>query len=255
MVGQICDTRHFALHISRTDLKQGRMMKASLIIVAKKPEPGFTKTRLCPPFTPEAAAEFYGCLMKDTLALAAQMPEVDLTLAYTPASAVEYFQNLVPNGFRLTPQQGTHLGERLANALALHLKQGYRWAVIMNSDGPTLPLAHLEEAFTELNHADVTLGMGHDGGYYLIGLKRMVPELFENIAWSTERVIPQTLEICRRLHLKVHSLPEWYDVDVEADLQRLRLDLLENPSAAQHTADFLKRWDQLQMKPSFLKPS
>lgn len=220
-------------------------MNDALIIVAKKPEPGSTKTRLSPPFTPEAAAEFYDCLMRDTLALAARVPGVDLTLAYTPASAVDYFQNLVPNGFRLTPQQGAHLGQRLANALAFHLKQGYRKAIIMNSDGPTLPLAHLQAAFDELDHADVTLGMGHDGGYYLIGLKQMVPELFKNIAWSTEKVIPQTLDICRRLKLTVHCLPQWYDVDVEADLQRLRLDLAQNQAVAPHTADFLKKCDEL----------
>ena len=218
-------------------------MNASLIVVAKKPKPGLTKTRLSPPFTPEAASEFYDCLMRDTLALAGQLSGVDLTLAYTPASAVDYFQNLVPNGFRLIPQRGAHLGERLANALAFHFNQGYRRAVIMNSDGPTLPLAHLQAAFAELDHTDVTLGMGHDGGYYLIGLKQMVPELFENIAWSTEKVIPQTLDICQRLQLTVHCLPEWYDVDVEADLQRLRLDLAQNPAAAPHTADFLKKWD------------
>ena len=219
-------------------------MNAALIVVAKKPEPGSTKTRLSPPFTPEAAAEFYNCLMRDTLALAAQVPGVDLTLAYTPVSAVDYFQSLVPNGYRLTPQQGTHLGQRLANALALHLKQGYRRAVIMNSDGPTLPLAHLQAAFAKLDHADVTLGVGHDGGYYLIGLKQMVPELFENIAWSTEKVIPQTIDICQRLKLTVHCLPEWYDVDVAEDLQRLRLDLARNPAAAPLTAGFLKKWEE-----------
>jgi hypothetical protein len=216
-------------------------MNDALIIVAKKPEPGLTKTRLCPPFTPEAASEFYDCLMRDTLALAEQLSGVDLTLAYTPASAVDYFQNLVPNGFRLIPQRGAHLGKRLANALAFHFKQGYRRAVIMNSDGPTLPLAYLKEAFTELDRADVTLGMGHDGGYYSIGLKQMVPELFENITWSTDMVIPQTLEICRRLKLNVHPLPEWYDVDVKADLQRLRQDLSQKPASAPLTYSFLKK--------------
>jgi rSAM/selenodomain-associated transferase 1 len=182
--------------------------------------------------------------MRDTLALAGQLSGVDLTLAYAPASAVDYFQKRVPNGFHLMPQQGAHLGERLANALAFHLKQGYRKAVIMNSDGPTLPLAHLQAAFAELDHADVTLGIGHDGGYYLIGLKQMVPELFESIAWSTEKVIPQTLDICQRLNLTVKCLPEWYDVDVAADLKRLRFDLAQNPAAAPHTADFFKKWDE-----------
>ena len=218
-------------------------MNASLIVVAKKPEPGSTKTRLCPPFTPEAAAEFYGCLMRDTLALAVRLQGVDLTLAFTPSSAIDYFQSLVPDGFRLISQKGNGLGERLSNALGHHLDQGYRKAVIMNSDGPTLPLDYLADAFAGLDHADVTLGMGHDGGYYLMGVKHLYPELFQNIAWSTERVIPQTLEVCRRLKLKVQRLPVWYDVDVEADLMRLRRDLKENPASAPHTRAFLKKLD------------
>ena len=220
-------------------------MNDALIVVVKKPEPGSTKTRLCPPFTPEVAAEFYGCLMRDTLALAEKLQGVDFTLAYTPASAIDYFHNLVPEGFRLFPQSGADLGERLANALAHHLLQGYRKAVIMNSDGPTLPLTHLKDAFTELDHVDVTLGTGHDGGYYLIGMKQFYPELFHNIAWSTEKVIPRTLEICRNLNLKVHPLPEWYDVDVEADLIRLRHDLIENPASAPHTHAFLQQIGEL----------
>jgi glycosyltransferase A (GT-A) superfamily protein (DUF2064 family) len=112
----------------------------------------------------------------------------------------------------------------------------------MNSDGPTLPLACLEEAFAGLDGADITLGPGHDGGYYLIGMKRLHPDLFQGISWSTEQVIPQTLELCRRLGLSVHRLPEWYDVDVEADLERLRRDLARHPESAPHTSAFLARW-------------
>jgi rSAM/selenodomain-associated transferase 1 len=220
-------------------------MDASLIIVAKKPEPGFNKTRLCPPFTHEAAAEFYRCLMLDTLALATRLEDADLTLAFTPPPALNYFRDLAPDGFRLIPQKGADLGERLANALADHLQIGYRKAVIMNSDGPTLPLAHLKEAFWELEHADVTLGVGHDGGYYLIGVKQHYPGLFRDIAWSTERVIPQTLEACRRLQLRVHRLPEWYDVDVATDLETLRRDLAKNPTSAPNTHAFLKQMDKL----------
>jgi rSAM/selenodomain-associated transferase 1 len=217
-------------------------MENALIVVAKEPVPGQTKTRLCPPFQPESAAELYHCLMLDTLALMARLDGVDCTVAYTPSGARGYFQRLVPNHFRLVPQQGADLGERLANALAHHFQMGYRRAVIMNSDGPTLPLAHLEQAFSGLDQADVTLGPGHDGGYYLIGLKKLYSELFEGISWSTEQVIPQTLAICRRLGLKVHKLPEWYDVDVAADLERLRHDLVQGSEVAPHTWAFLQRW-------------
>jgi len=217
-------------------------MDASLIVVAKKPEPGFTKTRLCPPFTPQEAAQFYRCLMLDTLELAARVQGVEHCLAYTPIGAHAYFQDLVPEGFSLIPQQGVDLGERLANTLADRFQRGYRKVAVMNSDGPTLPLPYLEQAFRQLQQCDVSLGMGHDGGYYLIGMKQMRPQLFENIAWSSGRVISQTLDTCRRLKLKVHRLPQWYDVDVGEDLQRLRSDLAKNPTAAPRTGAYLQRW-------------
>jgi hypothetical protein len=217
-------------------------MENVLIVVAKKPVPGFTKTRLCPPFTPEGAAELYRCLLLDTLALMVRVDSADHAIAYTPVDASAYFEGLAPNGFTLLPQQGADLGERLANALGRQFDLGYRRAVIMNSDGPTLPLACLEEAFLGLDGADVTLGPGHDGGYYLIGMKRLYPELFQGIMWSTEQVIPQTLATSRNLGLVVHQLPEWYDVDVGADLDRLRQDLSLNPALAPCTSDFLARW-------------
>ncbi len=216
-------------------------MTDALIVVAKEPAPGSTKTRLCPPFSPETAAEFYQCLMLDTLALVARLDSADHTLAYTPSGSQSYFERLAPTGFSLVPQVGADLGERLANALRQHFDLGYRRAVIMNSDGPTLPLAYLEQAFSGLDHADVTLGPGHDGGYYLIGMKRFEPALFRGISWSTERVVSQTLAICRDLGLKVHQLREWYDVDVRVDLDRLQTDLEQNPESAARTWGFLQR--------------
>jgi hypothetical protein len=181
-------------------------------------------------------------LLLDTLALMQRLEGADLAVAYTPESARAYFSELAPNGFCLVPQQGADLGERLANALGHHLDLGYRRAVIMNSDGPTLPLACLEEAFLGLDGADVTLGAGHDGGYYLIGMKQLYPELFQGIDWSTEMVVPQTLAICRHLGLSVHLLPEWYDVDVADDLDRLRRDLSRDPAPAPRTRAFLQDW-------------
>jgi rSAM/selenodomain-associated transferase 1 len=213
----------------------------ALITVAKEPVPGRTKTRLCPPLTASTAAGFYRCLLLDTMALMQRLEGVDLTVAFTPESARDYFVRLSPNGFFLVPQVGSDLGERLANALGQHFGLGYRRVVIMNSDGPTLPLAFLERAFSGLADADVTLGPGHDGGYYLIGMKQLHTELFEGIDWSTSRVVSQTLAICRRLGLSVHQLPEWYDVDVAVDLERLQRDLARDPLIAPHTSRFLQQ--------------
>jgi rSAM/selenodomain-associated transferase 1 len=217
------------------------MKENALIVVAKQPAAGTTKTRLCPPFTPEQAAEFYHCLMLDTLALVRRVPDADLSIAYTPAGARAFFAALVPNGFHLVPQAGRDLGKRLVNALSRHFELGYRCAVIVNSDGPTLPVDYLTQAFTGLNQADVTLGPGHDGGYYLIGMRQLHTGLFEGIDWSTGRVLMQTLAACQRLGLTVQQLPEWYDVDVVADLERLGRDLAGDPGLAPETAAFLRR--------------
>ena len=216
------------------------MTQRALIIVAKEPVPGQTKTRLCPPFTLKSAAAFYRCLLLDSLALISRVETADHVIAYAPPDARGYFTRLAPKCFSLVAQVGNNLGERLANALDHHFDQGYGRVVIMNSDGPTLPLAHLEGAFTGLDRADVTLGPGHDGGYYLIGMKQLYRELFEGIDWSTERVVSQTLAACRRLGLAVHHLPEWYDVDLAADLERLRHDLEAKPELAPHTWEFLQ---------------
>jgi rSAM/selenodomain-associated transferase 1 len=216
-------------------------MESALVVVAKEPVPGLTKTRLCPPFTPAEAAEFYRCLLLDTLALMEQFDLADRVVAYTPAEALGSFRGIVPEGFGLLPQTGRHLGERLANVLAHHFELGYQRVAVMNSDGPTLPLSFLTDAFSGLDGADVTLGPGHDGGYYLIGMKRFHAELFEDILWSTEQVVPQTLAVCQRLGLEVHLLNEWYDVDVAADLDRLVADLLVRRSAASCTLRFLRR--------------
>lgn len=227
---------------TRHDSRAGEaIVENALIVVVKEPVPGSTKTRLCPPLAPQTAAEFYRCLMLDTFALLTRLEFADCIVAYTPASARSYFETLAPSGFRLVPQSGADLGERLDNALTHHLDLGYRRAVIMNSDGPTLPLAYLEEAFLGLDTADITLGPGHDGGYYLIGMKQPHPDLFRGIAWSTENVIPQTLAICRRLGLAVHLLPEWYDVDVAGDLDRLHRDLARDPDSAPRTWSFLQQ--------------
>lgn len=204
-----------------------------LLVVAKRPEPGRTKTRLHGEFSPAEAAEIYRCLMMDTFRLMTQVPEVKPVVAYTPDDARDYFRQIAPAHFELHPQRGPHLGDRLPNALEHYLAQpGVQRSVIMNSDGPTLPVACLVEAFTALATNEVVLGPDRDGGYYLIGMSRLHRGLFADVTWSTERVMDETLANARRLGLRVHVLPTWYDVDFGEDLKHL---LAEGPLAAPQT--------------------
>ena len=122
----------------------------ALLVIAKRPTPGQTKTRLTPPLTAEQAAALYECFLVDTLDLVRRVPEMDPLIAYLPAEARAYFAALAPD-FGLVLQEGAGLGERLDNALTGCLNRGYERAVIMNSDGPTLPASHLARAFDALS--------------------------------------------------------------------------------------------------------
>jgi len=214
----------------------------ALITVVKRPRAGATKTRLCPPFSPQEAAAFYHCLMRDTMALMARVPAVKPVVAYTPADAQDYFRHLVSSSFELMPQRGRDLGERLDNVLTDWLHKGYGLAVVMDSDSPTLPIAYLRQAFRRLEDPDmdVVLGPCDDGGYYLIGLKAPCPALFQGIAMSTPSVMAETLERAQEQGLRVACLPPWYDVDTSDDVRRLIAELDSQPDhLAQHTKTFL----------------
>jgi rSAM/selenodomain-associated transferase 1 len=210
----------------------------ALIVVAKRPVPGQTKTRLTPPLTSEQAAGLYEALLRDTLELVRCVPGVRLIIAYLPDDAHVYFRALAPD-FDLMPQRGPDLGARLDNALTHCLNDGCERAVIMDSDSPTLPAKYLVQAFGELESFDSVLGPCDDGGYYLIGLRRPAPRLLRDVQMSTPNVTRDTLALAASENLSMAQLPEWYDVDTAADLERLRADVSALPAGrAEHTRRF-----------------
>ncbi len=212
----------------------------ALIVVAKRPASGRTKTRLTPPLSPDQAAALYECFLRDTLDLVRRVPNVRPVIAYLPREAETYFAQLAPEFDRVV-QTGDDLGARLDHALTHYLAQGYERVVIMNSDGPTLPLDHLSAAFEALSdHTDVVLGPSDDGGYYLIGLKQRAPRLLREVPMSTAHVAADTLALAKEENLQVALLPTWYDVDDVESLRRLRNELAATPvHVAPHTRSFL----------------
>ncbi len=212
----------------------------ALLVIAKQPTPGQTKTRLTPSLSAAAAAALYECFLADTLDLVRRIPGVDHLVAYLPAEAQAYFRALAPD-FGLVLQEGVGLGERLDNALTGCLRGGYARAVIMNSDGPTLPPAYLVQAFAALRDgAEVVLGPSDDGGYYLIGVRQPVPRLLRAVRMSTPTVLADTLALAAQEGLRVALLPTWFDVDEAADLVRLGRELSgAPPEVAPRTRAFL----------------
>ena len=216
----------------------------ALIVVAKRPAPGKTKTRLSPPLTPQLASALYECFLFDTLDQMRQVYEARHVIAYLDEP--DYFQRLAPD-FELIPQEGHDLGERLDNALTYYLSRGYERVVIMDSDSPTLPSDYLSHAFHVLSDgADVVLGPCDDGGYYLIGLKKPTPRLLREVHMSTPTVAAETIALAKEEGQNLISLPIWYDVDDVASLSRLMQEIeYLHPAVAVHTRRFLQK-DEVQ---------
>ena len=212
----------------------------ALIVVAKRPAPGKTKTRLSPPLTPELASALYESFLFDALDQMRQVADSHHVIAYLDEP--DYFKRLAPD-FELIPQEGHDLGERLDRAITSYISRGYQRVVIMDSDSPTLPPIYLSHAFHALSDgADVVLGPCDDGGYYLIGLRKPAPRLLREVHMSTPTVAAETMALAKEEGLNLVTLPTWYDIDGIASLSRLikEIEELELVSPT-HTCYFLQQ--------------
>jgi rSAM/selenodomain-associated transferase 1 len=194
--------------------------KLLLVVVAKAPVPGEVKTRLVPHLTSEEAAELYRCFLQDRMMTLDTLRGVELAIAFTPADAGEMFVPFSRNGIGLFCQKGRDLGERLNNIFIEKLAGGYDAVSIIDSDTPDLPRWSIQESFKRLlsNQTDVVFGPCRDGGYYLVGMRQPHPELFDDIPWSTARVLSNTLAKAQKLGVKSDLLPWWDDLDTFEDL-------------------------------------
>ena len=208
--------------------------------MAKEPQAGKTKTRLVPPLTYQEAADLYEALLLDTIEMLSLLELADLAVAISPPESKAYFQTATPPGTLLLPIECVDIGDCLKQVLGELIRLGYQQAIAVNADGPTLPQEYLQQALTALDDHDVVFGEGHDGGYYLVGMKHNHSILFDDIPWSTGAVLAKTLDRADKSGLRVALTPGWYDVDTVQDLRRLVTDLSSlPPDRFQHTRRFL----------------
>lgn len=222
-----------------TDAALKTIHTRALIIFAKNPLPGTVKTRLSPPLTPEEAAELYHCMLLDSVAMARTLSGITPFIFFqNDPGAAEYFQALAPE-ILLAPQVGDNLGMRMKNAFAETFSRGFTEVAIIGTDSPDLPGEYIFEAFAllEYEHTDVVFGPAEDGGYYLLGLKRVWEELFTGLPWSSGELLAASIEQAKDLYLGASLLPSWYDIDTEADLKRP--ELLDEKSPAVKTREFI----------------
>jgi uncharacterized protein len=205
-----------------------------IAFMAKASVPGRAKTRLVPPLTHEQAADLNTAFLQDIAANlvaagrdAGGRARIVGYAAYGPPGAGDFFRRILPESIGLIEAWLPNFGDCLFHTIREILSRGHHSAVVLNADSPTLPTAFLLET-AEVLAGDgdrAVLGPSRDGGYYLLGLKATHQRMFEDIAWSTERVAAQTLQRAREIGLDVHMLPEWYDVDDIEDLRRVEAEL------------------------------
>ncbi|MDE3154064.1 MAG: TIGR04282 family arsenosugar biosynthesis glycosyltransferase [Acidobacteriota bacterium] len=215
-----------------------------IALFGRAPSDPDTKTRLRHGLPASRGAGLPACLLRDTAAVAAQVAAADLAVVCTPGSepALAEMHACVPGARHVLGQRGADLGERMHHAFVDLFARGYRRVVLIGTDLPTLPSVHLAQAAGALTGGErprVVLGPAEDGGYYLIGLAGPEPRLFGGIAWSTPRVLEQTVGAALRIGLEVVRLPFWYDVDTPEDLARLRA---ESPGLPGDVAPFTRGW-------------
>ena len=214
----------------------------AVAVMAKAPGMSSVKSRLHSVLTAEQATGLYRCFLLDRLDALAELDGVSPVVAFTPWEADSLMKELAPAGFRLVPQRGAGLGERLSTLLTELLADGHAGAIAIDSDSPTLPMAYVAEAAKVLveSRCDAVLGPCEDGGYYLVGLRTPQPALFEGIPWSTDAVFSMTLGKASSRGLSVHVLPRWFDVDTAADLRRLHAEMTTTSHRPPRTYAFVR---------------
>ncbi len=219
------------------------MADTALVIVARYPQAGTTKTRLAPALGDEETVRLYRAFLTDLARKFAGQSEYDLHWAYTP-SGVDYeafMAELAPSlvrHMRFFPQEGDGLGERLHNAFHRTYAQGYERTMLIGSDSPQIGPDTITEARRALDKADVVLGPAEDGGYYMIAMRRP-HDVFQGIPMSTGVVLRKTVELAQRQGLEVNLQKTLFDIDELSDLERLAQLLRTDASLAPATAALL----------------
>ena len=215
-------------------LDPGAEGRCALAVMTKAPRAGRVKTRLVPPLTPEEAAQLNACFLRDAAnAIAEATGDIARGIAvYTPVGAEDAYIDILPHDFDLLLQRGNGFGERLAAANEDLFRIGFSSVCLIDSDSPTVSAECYTQAakLLSVQNDRVVLGPADDGGYYLIGMKKNHRRLFEEIDWSTEHVLDQTMQRATELRLAVELLPTSYDVDDRTTLRRVCDELLRESS-------------------------
>lgn len=197
-----------------------RIGHTSLIIFARFPRPGIAKTRIAKSLGTDLAIAFYRLFAEHTFRESSKLSDqVQRCVFYSERNDEHEIKQWAGSQFRFASQTQGNLGKRIENAFKTVFKEGARKVIIIASDVPDLSARIINYAILKLDEYDVVIGPCNDGGYYLLGMTKPHPQMFDNVLWSTKWVCEQTVRNAEQLRLDVYRLPNLADIDTEEDLR------------------------------------
>lgn len=219
-------------------------MEKKIVIMTKVPQAGEVKTRLQPFLSAQQSAAISVCFLQDAEQKAKTVTQ-NLVIAFSPAESRNLLADILQTEPILVEQAGENLGARMYHAFTFAFLHGSDAVVMIGTDSPTLPREFITQAFEFLEtKADAVLGKTSDGGFYLIGLRKIEQRIFEDVEWSSPRTFEQTKRNIENLNLSLSEIPVWYDVDTPEDFKRLTKELAEKPRLAPKTFGFLNAFSK-----------
>jgi hypothetical protein len=196
-------------------------MNNHILVFIKYPQKGLVKSRLAADMDETAVIELYRCFVLDTLD-ALKNVNAQIWICYWPRDFKTKFINWLGTGYGYIPQNGKDLGERLKYCFRKVFQHDARGALVIGSDSPDITEDIIRSAFSYLENHDAVIGPTFDGGYYLLGFrqKTFLPEVFEDILWSTPKVFSKTIQIISNHNKKYFVLEKRHDVDTIEDVNQ-----------------------------------
>lgn len=192
----------------------------AVMVFTKFPAEGKVKTRLAKDMSSRFAASFFKVCAEHTFdeLLKVKRAGVDVFLFCPEDNEIDKVIEWTGNNFIYYSQHGSDLGIKMYNAFFTVFNKGYEKVIIVGTDSPDISSKIIQNAISLLENYDVVIGPANDGGYYLLGLKSKLVDLFSGIKWSTKSVLDNTIEKLNNSELNYYMLDELTDIDTKEDL-------------------------------------
>ncbi len=195
--------------------------ETAIIVFAIFPIEGKVKTRLAKNMGNKFAVSFYKVCAEHTFKELVKVNETgsELFLFCPEENVIAQVKRWAGNKFNYYSQQGSNLGLKMYNAFDTVFKKGYKKVIIIGTDAPDISMNIMQSAISVLDNYSVVIGPSNDGGYYLLGFKSKLIDLFSGIEWSTDSVFDNTIKKLNNSKINYFILDELIDIDTLEDLQ------------------------------------